>query len=248
MDRRTIAIIAVTGIVALVLVGAAAAYALRPSAAPSGELTAIPVLPSPVAQQATSAPNQPADAGGEATAAEGSLVFEVDGDQSEARFIINEVLDGSPKTVVGVTNAVAAQIVIDPADPAGVQVGTLQVNARTLVTDSNSRNGAIQNLILQTRAFEFITFAPTAYSGLPASIAVGDTFSFQITGDLTIRDITNPVTFDVTVTVESEDRISGLASATIERSSYNLQIPNVPRVASVEPTLILELEFVAVAQ
>ncbi|UYN89182.1 MAG: YceI family protein [Anaerolineales bacterium] len=241
MDRRTIAIIAVTGIVALVLVGAAAAYALRPSAAPSGELTAIPVLPSPVAQQATSAPNQPAEA-------EGSLVFEIDGDQSEARFLINEVLNGADKTVVGVTNAVAAQIVIDPASPAGVQVGTVQVNARTFITDSGSRNRAIQNLILETNTFEFVTFTPTAYSGLPASIAVGDTFSFQITGDLAIRDITSLVTFGVTVTVESESRISGLASTTIDRATYDLQIPSVPQVASVEPTLILELEFVALAQ
>lgn len=243
MDRRTIAIIAVTGIVALVLVGAAAAYALRPSAAPSGELTAIPVLPSPVAQQATSAPNQPAEA-----AAEGSLVFEIDGDQSEARFLINEVLNGADKTVVGVTNAVAAQILIDPANPAGVQVGTVQVNARTFITDSGSRNRAIQNLILETNTYEFVTFTPTAYSGLPASIAVGDTFSFQITGDLAIRDITSQVTFDVTVTVESDSRISGLASTTIDRATYDLQIPSVPQVASVEQTLILELEFVALAQ
>lgn len=247
MDRRTIGIVAIIGVATLVLVGAAAAYALRPTAAPSGELTAIPVLPSPEVQQATDAPSQPADSGQTAAPA-GSLVFEVDAGQSEARFIINEVLNGADKTVVGITNAVAAQILIDPADPAGVQVGTVQVNARTFITDSGSRNRAIQNLILQTNAFEFVTFTPAAYSGLPASIAVGDTFSFQITGDLTIRDITSQVTFDVTVTVESDSRISGLASTTIDRATYDLQIPSVPQVASVEPTLILELEFVALAQ
>jgi len=237
MDRRTLTIVAVIGVVALALFAAVAAYALRPTAAPSGELTAIPVLPSPEVQQATDAP-----------AAAGSLVFEVEGDQSEARFLINEVLNGADKTVVGVTNAVAAQIVIDPASPSGVQVGTVQVNARTFITDSGSRNRAIQNLILETNTYEFVTFTPTAYSGLPASIAVGDTFSFQITGDLTIRDITSQVTFDVTVTVESDSRISGLASTSIDRATYDLQIPSVPQVASVEPTLILELEFVALAQ
>lgn len=240
MDRRTLTIVSVIGVVALALFAAVAAYALRPTAAPSGELTAIPVLPSPEVQQATDAPSQPAAAG--------SLVFEVDSDQSEARFLINEVLNGADKTVVGVTNAVAAQIVIDPASPSGVQVGTVQVNARTFITDSGSRNRAIQNLILETNTYEFVTFTPTAYSGLPASIAVGDTFSFQITGDLTIRDITSQVTFDVTVTVESDSRISGLASTTIDRATYDLQIPSVPQVASVEPTLILELEFVALAQ
>ncbi|MCW5873258.1 MAG: YceI family protein [Anaerolineales bacterium] len=247
MNRRTLTIVAILGLGALALFTALAFYTLRPSAAPSGELTAIPVLPSPQVQSAT-VESQPAASEGQQAAAAGALVFEVAADQSQARFLINEVLNGADKTVVGITNAVAAQILIDPTDPSIVQVGTVQVNARTFITDSGSRNRAIQNLILQTNAYEFVTFTPTAYSGLPASIAVGDTFSFQITGDLTIRDITNPATFDITVTVESDSRISGLATTTIDRPSYDLQIPSVPQVASVEQTLILELEFVALAQ
>lgn len=241
MDRRTISVVAILGIGALGLFAALGLYVLRPSAAPSGELTAIPVLPSPGVQQSQSESSQPA-------AASGALVFEVSSDESQARFLIDEVLNGADKTVVGVTNAVAAQIVIDPASPADVQLGTVQVNARTFITDSGSRNRAIQNLILQTNTYELVTFTPTAYAGLPASIAVGDTFSFQVTGDLTIRDITSQVTFDVTVTVESDSRISGLASTTIDRATYDLQIPSVPQVASVEQTIILELEFVALAQ
>lgn len=244
MDRRTITVVAILGVGALVLFAALAAFVLRPSAAPSGELTAIPVLPSPEVQSATTEAGQPT----EAQQASGALVFEVAADQSQARFLIDEVLNGADKTVVGVTNAVAAQILIDPADPAGVQIGTVQVNARTFITDSGSRNRAIQNLILQTNTYEFVTFTPSSYSGLPASIAVGDTFSFQVTGDLAIRDVTSQVTFDVTVTVESESRINGLASTTIDRATYDLQIPSVPQVASVEPTVILELEFVALAQ
>ncbi|HRN49787.1 MAG TPA: YceI family protein [Anaerolineales bacterium] len=241
MDRRTISILAILGVGALVLFAALGAYVLRPSAAPSGELTAIPVLPSPEVQQSDSESSQPA-------AASGALVFEVSADESQARFLINEVLNGADKTVVGTTNAVAAQILIDPASPADVQLGAVQVNARTFITDSGSRNRAIQNLILQTNTYELVTFTPTAYAGMPASIAVGDTFSFQVTGDLAIRDITSQVTFDVSVTVESDSRISGLASTTIDRATYDLQIPSVPQVASVEQTIILELEFVALAQ
>lgn len=243
MERRTVTVVAILALGALGLFAALAAYTLRPSAAPSGELTAIPVLPSPEVQAATAEAGQPAG-----QTASGALVFEIAADQSQARFIIDEVLNGADKTVIGVTNAVAAQILIDPADPAGVQVGAVQVNARTLITDSGSRNRAIQNLILHTGAFEFVTFTPSSCNGLPASIAVGDSFSFQMMGDLTVRDITHPVTFDVTVTVESESRISGLASTTINRADFGLEIPRVPQVASVEETLMLELEFVALAQ
>lgn len=244
MQRRTAIIIASLALAGILVAGAAAAYVLRPSAAPSGELTAIPVLPSPEIAQAT-AEGEPA--GGQPAAAAG-LVFEVSQDESEARFLIDEVLNGADKKVIGVTNAVAAQIVVDPANPANVQVGQVQVNARTLVTDSGSRNRAIQNLILQTGAFEFVTFTPAQFVGLPASAAVGDTFSFQMIGDLTVRDITRQVTFDVTVTVESLERISGLAVTAINRGDFDLQIPSVPQVAFVEETFELELEFVALAQ
>jgi hypothetical protein len=51
------------------------------------------------------------------------------------RFLVDEILNGQPKTVIGVTDQVAAQIIIDPANPANVQMGPVTVNARSLVTD-----------------------------------------------------------------------------------------------------------------
>lgn len=245
MKRNVAVIVAVLGVTALVAAAALAASILRAPEAPSGELTALPVLPSPEAMQSTQE-GAPEDTPPAVTS--GLLVFELAPAESEARFSINEVLYGEDKTVVGVSNAVAAQILIDPANPANAQVGTVQVNARTFFTDSGSRNRAIQNFILQTGAFEFVTFTPTQLDGLPDSAAVGDTFSFTMTGDLTIRNITRPVTFNVSVTAESEGRIRGLASAPIAREDFNLQIPSVPQVAWVDEIVLLELEFVALAQ
>lgn len=239
MPRRTLVIIGSIVLAGLLVVGAAAAFVLRTPAAPSGEITAIPVAQNTVAATAQSAATQ---------APEGVTVFEISQDESEARFIINEVLDGNPKTVVGVTNQVAGQIVVDANNPANVQLGQLNVNVRTLNTDNGSRNRAIQNIILETGRYEFVTFVPTQVTGLPASASVGNTFSFQVTGDLTIRDVTQQVTFDLTVTAESDTRIFGLGTTTINRGDFGLLIPSVPRVASVEETLILELEFVAIAQ
>ncbi|MGH2583173.1 MAG: YceI family protein, partial [Anaerolineales bacterium] len=193
---------------------------------------------------------QPAQNGQQATATEVSnlIVAELVQEESEARFIINEILNGNPKTVVGVTNDVAAQIVIDPTNPSATQLGIVQVNARTLVTDSGNRNRAIQNQILDTAEYEFITFAPSTFVSFPTAGVVGDTFTFQVVGDLTIHDITQEVTFDVTVTIESETRLTGLATATILRGDYDLVIPQVPQVAGVDEEVGLELEFVAVAQ
>ncbi len=240
MPRKTITIIAGIAIAGLLVVGAAAAYVLRPPAVSSGEFTAIPVLPT--AAQATAA---------EAEATEppaGIVVLEIVQAESEARFIINEILDGNPKTVVGITNQIAAQIIVDINNPTNTQMGVVQVNARTLETDSGSRNRAMQNQILDTGEFEFITFTPTSFSNFPTSGTVGDTFTFQMVGDLTIRHITQEVTFDVSVTAESDTRLRGFATTTIQRADFELTIPSVPRVAGVEEQVVLELDFVAQAQ
>ncbi len=242
MSRRLLIVFISAGAAALLLAGVAAAYVLRTPAAPSGAITAIPVASTDTAQ-AQLPTNTPADTGAQS----GPITFELVQADSEARFSIDEVLNGSPKLVIGVTDQVAAQIVIDPANPAATQVGVIQINARTLSTDSSNRNRAIQNQILDTGEFEFVTFTPKSYANLPASVAVGDTFTFQVIGDLTIRQVTEEVTVDVTVTVESETRISGLGSATINRSDFELTIPQVPQVASVDEDVLLELEFVAEA-
>ena len=63
-------------------------------------------------------------------------------------------------------------------------------------------------------------------------------------GDLTIRGISNPVTFDVTVDEASADGIEASASATVDRTDWDLNIPSVPFVASVAEEVTLELDLV----
>jgi len=176
----------------------------------------------------------------------GTVLFTLVQAESEARFTLSEELRGVPTTVIGSTDQVAGEIAVDLSNPANTQLGTIQVNARTVETNNDFRNRAIQNEILQTGSFEFITFTPTSLSGLPASIAVGDTVSFQITGDLTIREITQTVTFEVTATLVTADRLEGLASVLVTRTAFSLAIPSVPNVANVSDEVLVELEFVAV--
>ena len=126
------------------------------------------------------------------------------------RFEIDEDLRGALNTVVGTTDQVAGQLSVNLADLSQTQVGVIQINARTLVTDNDFRNRAINNEILDTGQFEFITFTPTAVEGLPASATVGETITFTLVGDLTIRDITQPATFTVEATAVSETQLLSL--------------------------------------
>lgn len=173
------------------------------------------------------------------------IVYAIDSAASEVRFQLDEDLRGVRTTVVGVTNQVAGQLSVNLADLSQTQVGTIQINARALATDNNFRNRAIQNEILDTGSYEFITFTPTGIEGLPASAAVGETVAFTLVGDLTIRDVTLPATFNVEATVTSETQLTGTATAVVNRADYGLNIPSVPNVANVEEEVELFIAFTA---
>jgi polyisoprenoid-binding protein YceI len=247
------------GVVVVVIVVGLVAYSfLQTPEEASGPIEAIPVAAEPASMEASEKasgsedPGQAAPASGEETSASAanasSATFEIVPAESEVRFVIEEVLNGAPKTVVGTTDQIAGEMAINADDPAGSVIGPVLINARTLTTDNDFRNRAIKNRILSTNEFEFITFAPTGLEGMPESVSVGESFSFQIIGDLTVREVTKELTFDATVTPISETQLEGTASAVILYADFGLVIPDVPSVASVEDDVRLEIDFIATAQ
>jgi polyisoprenoid-binding protein YceI len=173
--------------------------------------------------------------------------YEIQSSDSIASFTIDEVLRGSPYTVVGTTDQVAGQISFDLDNPSVAQVGKILVNARTLITDDDSRTRALGNRILNSDQYEYISFSPTALSGLPTSVSVGQPFTFQMTGDLTIKGVSGPATFEVTVTPSADGSLDGVASTTIRYADWGVAVPSVPFVASVGNQVELALDFSATA-
>jgi polyisoprenoid-binding protein YceI len=179
----------------------------------------------------------------EATATSQPPVFHLIPEESEARFIIDEVLGGKLNTVVATSREVAGEIHVDPAVPDQAVVGPIRIQLGRLATDNGFRDRALRTFILQTSDFPEVVFAPTSPAGLPAEAVLGEPFTFTLTGDLTIRHITRSVTFTVTVTPESSERLTGTASARISRADYELTIPTVRNVADVSEVVLLELDF-----
>jgi polyisoprenoid-binding protein YceI len=175
----------------------------------------------------------------------GSLRFQIVPEQSEVRFTISEVLRGQPNTVVGKSNQVAGEIAVDSNDLSTAKVGAIRIDVRTLQTDNAMRNRAIRNFILNTNTYEYVTFTPTQIRGLSGKAELGKTLTFQIAGDLTIRDVTKPVVFDVTAHADTPTQLSGTASTAISRADYSLTIPSVPFVANVGEQVKLDIDFVA---
>jgi polyisoprenoid-binding protein YceI len=238
-------LLAALGVVAVIALGVTAWFFTQGDAEPTTEVTAPPIAtPEP-----TEAPGTTAATSSETTAVadDGPTIatsFELT-EASSATFRIDEELRGSPVTVVGTSGIVLGRIEIDPDDLSNSQIGEILINARDFETDSGLRNRAIRGPILDTEAFEFISFVPSSIEGLEGSASVGDELSFTVSGDLTIRDITQPVTFEVDAVLTSGSTIEGTATTVVERGPFGLVIPSVPSVANVAEEVPLSLDFVA---
>jgi polyisoprenoid-binding protein YceI len=228
------------------MTAALAATACAPS---PGEVSVEPTAPAAPALPVDSTPQATVEApAGPTDPPSAQVVFRIVPEQSEARFLIDEILAGSPKTVVGVTSDVSGEIAGDFASPQSVVVGPIQVDMSSLRTDNSFRNRAIHDAILQTgnEANRYATFLMTSIEGLPAEVAFGTPYNLSLAGDLTIRGVTRPVIFEAVVTPVSETRLEGTASVSLPYRDFDVQILRLPpQVASVGDVVTLEIDFVA---
>lgn len=185
------------------------------------------------------------------TAATGTVetAFVIDPELSTVSFQIDEVLRGEPTTVVGTTDQVAGQVVVDPSDLSSSQFSEIVVNARTFETDSSRRDRAIRGPVILNSGsdeHELIIFTPRTIEGLDGlSAAPGETYQFTVTGDLAIRDTTSPVAFDMIVEMVDEATLRGSATTLVLRSDFGIGIPSVPLVSDVGDEVTLTLDFLA---
>ena len=157
------------------------------------------------------------------------VVLETVAGASTATFTLTERLFGSPKTVVGSTADITGSIRIDP-------------DAQQWLQDRQ-----IHRRILQatTPGYEHIAFRPTRVVGLPAEPSAWA--SFQLLGELTIRDITQAVTFDMKLVLAPSATgpmvIVGTGSAEVTRGQFELEIPRVLFVADVSDEVALGVDL-----
>ncbi len=172
----------------------------------------------------------------------GSTLYRISQSESRVEFTVNELLYGKPKLVVGTTTQVAGDISVQGSK---ITMGAIKLNAKTLVTDSPQRNGAINRLILKTDApaNEFVVFAPSS-NDFSGTLAEGKQASFSVIGDLTVSGVTKPATFKVTLT-PAAGKLVGTASTTIKRSDFGLKIPNLSFIANVDDAIPVTASIVA---
>jgi polyisoprenoid-binding protein YceI len=218
----------------------------------AGATPTSPTVDAPIPSQPQSASRpsaSPSSSQSVSDAADSDVsVLQIQPGASTATFTLDEILRGSPNTVIGTTDKVAGEIALDPDEPGATKVGTITVDARTLATGNTQRNNMLHRFILATSQFEHVTFTPTTITGLPATIELlGIPYPVKIDGKLTIKDVTRDVTFDASVTPLSFQELRGTATTTISQQDFGITIPSIPFVGGVSDEVRLDLHFVAIA-
>jgi polyisoprenoid-binding protein YceI len=133
--------------------------------------------------------------------------------------------------------------------------GTFSSNSKitfelaTLTSDNRDRDNFVKQDTLNTRQFPKAEFVPTKTSGLALPLASTGTFTFTLTGNLTIHGKTKEVTFNVVAKRSGGDLTATATLApTVKFGDFGMSAPSVPfRVVSVVDEIRIVVEITATA-
>ena len=184
----------------------------------------------------------PADAPDAVAAQRIRLVLAPDG--NEARYRVREQLANLdfPNDAIGKTTSITGALVIEPDGRIVQDQSKFVIDLRTLQSDAQMRDRYIQRNTLQTAQYPSAEFVPTAFRGLPSPLPTSGEVSLQVTGDLTVRGVTRPVTWAVTLR-PAPNLYSGSATTTFAFTEFEITKPRVARVLGVNDSIRLEYDF-----
>ncbi|HEX8600539.1 MAG TPA: YceI family protein [Chloroflexia bacterium] len=172
-------------------------------------------------------------------------VYRIDPDLSQASYRVGETFFDQRGFViaVGTTNAVAGDILVDPANLPASQVGEIVVDISQLRTDEPMRDSAIRRRWLESATYPLARFNNAKIIDIPATATEGQPFKFQISGDMTVREVTKPVTWEAETTLDGYT-LRGTATTKLKMSDFGIEPPSLMSL-QVEDDVELTLEFVA---
>lgn len=204
------------------------------------QATAPTPTPSPPAGTSTTPDTRPAAA---------ALTFRLVPDQSEARYRVREQLATLqfPSDAVGRTQAISGTIAFAGDGSVISPASKFSVDLRTLRSDQERRDNFIRMNTLEVSRYPTAEFVPREVRGLRWPLPTSGEATFQLTGDLTIHGTTRPVTWDVTARFDG-NRVTGTATTSFKFEDFNMQVPRVAVVLSVENNIRLEVDFTFVRE
>ena len=208
-----------------------------PTAAPVAAPTATiaPALASTATAEPAQAP-EPAATGVMVSISEGSV----------ARYSVTEQLArlSSPIDAVGETGEVQGAIAFNADGSVDPARSVITVALAGLTSDEDRRDRYVRNNTLGTSGFPNAELVVTGVEGLDWPFPDSGQTTFRLNSDLTIRDVTGPVTWDVEAEA-SDGVVSGQARTVITFDQFDLSKPSLAFIVSVEDEIRLELDIQA---
>lgn len=215
---------------------------------------AQPSVPTPAPQSAQTP--EPSVATSPSAKPSGSYrTFVVVPEESRAAYIVDEEFFSAALTKLGIppgkvkvtgsTQAIEGTIQLNLEDlsaPLGENRFTVRIN--TLTTDRDDRDQWIREKGPRLNDYPLATFIATAIEGAPSTYTEGQAVTFKLIGDLTIRDITKPVTFEVTASLQG-DTLQGVAKTRLRMSDFGIEPPNFANTLTVADEFELEIQITA---
>jgi polyisoprenoid-binding protein YceI len=177
----------------------------------------------------------------------GLVTYKIVPGESQLQYEVGEVFlneNNRFAVAIGVTPQVAGEINLDLAAPQNSSLGTLTADISQFKSDSGRRDNAIRGRYLESEQYPMVTFVPTSIEGLPDSYQEGQDLPLKITGDLTIREKTLPVTFDALVRLEG-NQLTGQATTTILMSDFEFGPISIAGILKTEDEAKITLTIVA---
>jgi polyisoprenoid-binding protein YceI len=246
----------------------------RPTPTTDAQAAAVEAYPPPAAQAAVvadgypapaapavAADSYPAPAGDtadeEVTSSTTSRTFILVPEQSEASYVVAETfLENASSQLnipaglvdtIGRTQVLEGEFVLDLSQANPLISSFFQVDLSTLSSDQSMRDNRLKRDWLESATYPLATFVATGIENFPADYADGQEVSFQLLGDLTIRNTTLPATFDVTATLVN-GQIVGTAVAPLTMSNFGVDPPSMLGLFNVEDDFRVEISFTAEEQ
>jgi polyisoprenoid-binding protein YceI len=227
-------------------------FLLAACAAPMPTPTLVPIVPTATtvpkentAIPSVSAQTQPAVSVA-ANTQTGVVIYKIVPAESQVSYEVAETFlnDNRFNLAIGVTKQITGEITADKTDPTKSSIGPITVDISQFTSDSNRRDSAIRSRWLESEKFPQAVFTPTKIESLPSKYEEGKDYSFKVTGDLKVREVTKPVTFDVTAQLNG-DVLSGTAGTTILLSDFGVGPISIGGMLNTEDQAKLNLKFVA---
>ena len=168
------------------------------------------------------------------------------GEGTVARYLVREQFAGVefPNDAIGETSDVTGAFAFSRDGEIVASGSRIVMNAAGLRSDEPRRDNYLGRNAIETNTYPEIIFEATNVDRLEWPLPTSGEATFIIEGDLTVRAVTRPVVWEATATFNGNS-VTGKAETNFTFGEFEMEVPVLNFLLSVDDNIRLELDFVA---